>query len=333
MADFAREVRAHLTDPLRLVTALGLSENAQRQGGGVLIRCPVHAEKTPSCSVTRGPDGTIRVRCFGCDFTGDALSLVAVARGLELRGDQFREVLVEACRVWGLHTLGEALRSGRECPERAPVPPPPPPSPPRSYAPGVVELWGSAVDVDRDVVAAAYLSGRNMEPARVVEQRLLRALPEQASLPRWARYRGQSWLETGHRIIARLWDPSGKLVSLRAWRCIDGDSPKRLPPSGHRCSEHVLANRAGVELLRRSSRPVGVVVTEGEPDHVIASLAWPAHAVLGVGSGWWSKRFAERIPRDVPVVIYTDRDPAGERYADGVASTLPGHNVYRRTWR
>ena len=59
------EVRRTLVDPVRVCERLGLAKGARRQSTGLSIRCPAHAERTPSCSVTRGPDGTIRVRCFG----------------------------------------------------------------------------------------------------------------------------------------------------------------------------------------------------------------------------------------------------------------------------
>src|SRR5262245_24961753 len=79
------EVKRALDDPRGLCERLGLAERARNQRGGVTILCPWHAEKTPSCSVRVGKQGTIMVRCHACGASGDALSLVAVARGLDVR--------------------------------------------------------------------------------------------------------------------------------------------------------------------------------------------------------------------------------------------------------
>ena len=54
------------------------------------VRCPWHDERTGSCSRERRPDGTIRVRCFGCRASGDVLSLVAAVHGLDVRRDFVR---------------------------------------------------------------------------------------------------------------------------------------------------------------------------------------------------------------------------------------------------
>ncbi|HKY37133.1 MAG TPA: CHC2 zinc finger domain-containing protein [Polyangiaceae bacterium] len=100
----AAELRQALRDPRALCAALGIDRGAtkQRGGRGLMILCPAHAEKTPSCSVTLGADGTIRVKCFGgCDFTGDALTLIAVVRGLDPSA-QFGEVLREAAELVGV---------------------------------------------------------------------------------------------------------------------------------------------------------------------------------------------------------------------------------------
>ncbi|HOQ62242.1 MAG TPA: toprim domain-containing protein, partial [Vicinamibacterales bacterium] len=57
-----------------------------------------HGDKGPSCSLTRGADGTLRVRCFGCGFAGDVFHLVAACRSLTLPRD-FVEVLREAAAL------------------------------------------------------------------------------------------------------------------------------------------------------------------------------------------------------------------------------------------
>jgi hypothetical protein len=330
--DFAREVRAHLTNPERLCRALGLTKGMRRQAGdNVLILCPAHRERSPSCSVSSGPDGTVRVRCFGCQWTADALGLVAIVHDLDTRS-QFREVLVEACRLFGLHQLEDEITRGEPAPDRKPPPALPPPLPPPEYAPAleVAALWDAADPVTDDCEASGYLVSRRIDPDAVAAANLLRVLPRGAAVPSWARYRGQTWVETGHRLLARLWGADGRCVSLRAWRITAGDSPKRLPPTGHRCSGHVLANRPAVGMLLGKARPRRLVVAEGEPDWTNASLQWPAVAVVGTGSGWWSTELAARVPDGCCVVLWTDPDAAGQRYAEQITKTLGERVEVRR---
>lgn len=125
LPDRAAEIRRELSDPRRLVLGLGLGKGAQRQAGGFLVRCvdPNHDDRGPSLSITIGPDGTIRAKCFGCPLTGDALTLVALANGLDPRRD-FRAVLAEAGRLAGIDVEGAlAGRSERKA-EPSPTPPP-----------------------------------------------------------------------------------------------------------------------------------------------------------------------------------------------------------------
>src|SRR5690606_2268434 len=108
---------------------------------------------------------------------------------------------------------------------------------------------------------------------------LARVIPSTAkSLPDWARYRGRTWTETGHRLIVRAWDHDGRLRSVRAWRVTDGDSPKRLPPAGKRAAGLVLANRTAVLMLRRLACPLTLVIVEGEPDWISWSIQTPNDA-------------------------------------------------------
>ncbi len=104
LPDDARDVRDALCDPRGLCDALGLLDGPRswsRQARGVLVRCPWHEERTPSCSVFVGGDGTVAVKCHGCGASGDALSLVAAVRGLDLRAD-FGAVLEECAYLAGV---------------------------------------------------------------------------------------------------------------------------------------------------------------------------------------------------------------------------------------
>ena len=65
MSDDTAHIRAALDDARGLAEALGLLDGRrgrdwQSQPGGVLVLCPWHDERSPSCSITLGPDGTVR---------------------------------------------------------------------------------------------------------------------------------------------------------------------------------------------------------------------------------------------------------------------------------
>ena len=68
------------------------------------IRCPLpdHEDRTPSCSMTL-VDGKWLVKCFGCDFSGDGVDLLAAL---------YRMTTSEWCRI----------RASREAPMPVPVP-------------------------------------------------------------------------------------------------------------------------------------------------------------------------------------------------------------------
>lgn len=131
--DHAAEIKRRLTDARKLCSALGLLEGYKpaTQAGGLLVRCPQHGDRTPSCSVTPGPDGTIRVRCFGCELAGDVYSLIGAVRGLDPKiRDDFKTILREGADL-ASYDMGGDPRSAT--PPRAPVQPPavPAPAPPR----------------------------------------------------------------------------------------------------------------------------------------------------------------------------------------------------------
>jgi hypothetical protein len=96
----ALRLRRVLVDVRKLCAALGVSRGAKQQARGLLVLCPWHAEKYASCSVTLGQDGTVRVHCFTCQFSGDALTLIARVRELDVK-TQFRDVLAEVASIAG----------------------------------------------------------------------------------------------------------------------------------------------------------------------------------------------------------------------------------------
>jgi 5S rRNA maturation endonuclease (ribonuclease M5) len=322
-------IKQALRDPIAVCRALGLEAGAKRQGGGIFVRCPAHDDASPSCSVTRGADGTIRVRCFGCSMAGDVFDLVAAVERLDRRGD-FRKVAERAAELAGVGATSSA-------PTR-PAPPPPPPKPPPPVE-EVRELWERCTPTCVDPEVSAWLRSRAIDPAAVDAYGPARALPVGIDVPRWARYRGDApearpWNAIGYRCIVPLYDAAGELRSVRARQVGTprGDAPKALPPVGYGLRGLVMGCPLGSLLLALGAWPWWaerrVVVVEGEPDF----LTWAARgegartlAVLGLpGAGTWTVELADRIPDGSTVIIRTDPDDAGDRYATEIATTLRG---------
>src|SRR5579883_1525779 len=127
--DFA-EIKRLLNDPHQVVTWLGLGERAKRNGNGLLICCPRHGEKNPSCSIKPGDDGNLFVKCFACDFAGDVFRLISEVYQLDLKS-QSQEILRIAADQAGYRLAEE--RKAEKLPPRPqprPITPPKPAEPP-----------------------------------------------------------------------------------------------------------------------------------------------------------------------------------------------------------
>lgn len=338
MTGNAAAIRAELTDARALCTALelfpkGWRKPARAGRGGWLVRCPWcnRGEDTPPCSVSLGPDGTLRAKCFSCDASGDALSLIAAVRGLDLRAD-FPAVLGEAARLAGV-VLSLGPSSVRSAPTNHGS---------MTYPDEgeVSALWQDAYPVEADDEARGYLEGRAIDVGMVDLYDLARVLQPWANAPRWARCRGKSWASS-HRLILPVVDHLGVVRSLRAWRCSpqppDDDTPKRTAPAGKALSGLVLACPVARWMLATGKapswatpkHPFDVLITEGEPDF----LTWASRvsdsnptppAILGVVAGSWCDAIASRIPDDARVIVRTHQDATGDRYAAEIRESLAG---------
>jgi hypothetical protein len=329
MSDHAREVRLALADPVKLCGALGYSEGAKRQARGLLIRCPFHGERDPSCSVTIAEDQTIRVKCFACDKRTDALGLIAHQLGRSTDGSDFFEVLAEGARIAGLLELEAEIRDGRPRPDRPRAEAPPPrPEVPYPDQGEILEVWRRGLLPGDDAETSRYLVGRKIDPVAIGERGLARVLMPPA--PSWAIFGSRSWIETGHRLIVRVFDSHGQPRSVRGVRVRDNDTPKRLPPTQKKAKGLCMVNRSACAMLRNQEHPGRIVVVEGEPDF----LTWGTlteEPVIGLVIGAWSEEFAAAVPRACRVVIRTHEDDAGERYANEVIETLKSRQcTFRR---
>ena len=141
----------------------------KKTGNTYAVICPAHSENSPSCSISYGPDGTLRVNCFGCDLQGDIFSLVAAVERLDLERD-FPTVLEVAANLVGVTLTERTARNPSDyVPHRLPPPPPKAPVGPPPLSDEVFNdliapiLWTGRLDESnaaKDVTA--YLRSRGL---------------------------------------------------------------------------------------------------------------------------------------------------------------------------
>ena len=232
-------------------------------------------------------------------------------------------------------------------PSQPPVVPPAAPesaTPPRPPQVEVDRLWSLSRPVLDDPDVTAWLLSRAIPADRVELHDLARAIPADASIPRWAACQRVPWT-AHHRLIARGWGATGTAESLHARAA--GELPEGLPkglwPAAGPGSARglVLSDGWGRQLIATGRRPEGwrgeMVVAEGVPDWLVVATNYSdsdedAPAVLGVTAGSWTLEIASRVPDGTRVVIATDPDEAGDKYAQKIAATFQGRNCELRRW-
>ena len=334
----AAEVRRGLTDAWHLIEALGLGNGARPQAGGAWICCPVHDDQHPSCSVTMGPDHTLRWRCFGCGATGDALTLLAAARRLDLERD-FQQVLEEGAELAGLAPAG---------PERAPAPPrrpvPPPAPPPDDGFDQLARVLLELCPVAHQADVARYRGGRGLLaegrarwgalPAGSAAPGELRAaLLERCGAAAWERSglasprRSEAFAWPEHRLVIPWRAPGvdGAVLTLQR-RLVrparPGERNKYVFPRG-RLPVYPAGVEDAAELLGEG---VEVAYVEGAVDTValgILARRWGRErVVLGLpGVSSWRSAWAE-LARGAVALVALDPDDAGEAQVPRIAGDL-----------
>lgn len=340
--DHAAMVRRELVDVGRVVRALGLEKGAKREGRGMKVLCPAHGERTPSCSVRIAGDGTIAVKCFGCDLAGDVFSLVAAVRGLDVKTD-FPAVLLEAAELAGVDLGDEQHRARGVSPATFPVQPRPEPPPVLELAvfDRLASIMLEACPAESDDGVREYLRTRLLLgearadgwaalPANAtVRRELVAKIVSTIGVDAW-RLSGLASLDehdfahTEHRLIIPWRDPAG-LVQTVQRRALDGRRNKYVFPS-----KRGAAWPYGVDVL--AAHPdVPVLLVEGAVDVLaVRARAAPGWRPMprpyvpiglpGVGAKWiapWSTLLEGRS-----VCIGFDRDDAGEKRARELAVEL-----------
>jgi hypothetical protein len=234
---------------------------------------------------------------------------------------RFRECSVDqkiAVREWFEGVCGVGLVDAyfRKAP-----PPPPPEHPPFEE---VRRFLAECTSVHRDEKIAEYLTFRGIDSREVAKQDLAVAMPW-ADPPSWASIGPNSWPRTHHRLLVPLYDAMGALRSVLARSIERQPLLKSVAPSGFARSGLVMANRVALMMLRGKARPADIVIREGEIDFMTEAVsAAPELAVMGIISGSWTPAVASRLPVGARVIVATDADAAGDKYAEAIAATLQG---------
>jgi Toprim-like len=155
--ELADQIKHALTRVSALCLGLGLGPGSKPNGRGRLVRCPAHGERDASCGVTIGESGTVRVKCFGCGFSGDVLALIGAVYHLDPKAD-FPEILQIGADLAGITIPEREGAPERPRPAVRPLPPTQelPPEPVRPPASVDEELaLGRAVRVLEDLFPVA----------------------------------------------------------------------------------------------------------------------------------------------------------------------------------
>ena len=319
-----RDIRVALSDPYRVAELLGLGKGAMRQAAGLLVRCPGHGDTDASLSLTRGQDGTLRVKCFGCDLSGDIYSLIAAAEGHVLPRD-FPAVKARCAELAGMASdvRGEDVRA-------APVKLP---SLPDAEFHELAEFILRSGAIRRQWATGKYLDSRGLfeesvrdEWAALPTMRTLFA-PTRRNAEACGLAREGSWVHSDNRLVIPWRGPDGKIQSLQRRRLDDGKPKYVFPPGrGPRWPY-------GVDRLVDDGLPV--VLCEGAVDvlalrRILARRGKRAH-VLGLpGVKGWRRDWAS-LGQGRPVVLALDNDSAGEAGCAEILADLGEASVTR--WR
>lgn len=151
------------------------------------------------------------------------------------------------------------------------------------------------------------------------------ALPDRPDwLPaamRWG-LRGRT---THPSLVVPAWSLDGARTNLVARNLDHTTGPKATRATGIQAAGYLYANRLGREALAGRA-PTDVIITEGETDWLLWASERPDLAVLGIYSGSGTPELAKRLAAATHagrrIVLRTDRDTAGDKYAEKLTAAL-----------
>jgi DNA primase len=348
------DLRALLASPAEVAAALGLC--TRRTGNGnVLVLCPWHAERNPSCSLFVGAQQDLRVHCYACGAGGDVFALIAQVNGLDIRKD-FVGVLHEARALVGAHVglaAGQAEPSLSVARRKAPRPEP---GLSAALYHAVAWAWLSLCAEHQELCLERqersrgrdYLAERGLllqadaagivslpdtiHDARVVVGQLRFGGSERrafssdqldaAGIVKLGEHGGYAFRWPEHLVLIPWVDRRGAITAVQQ-RYVGTDEPlnKYVWPPGRAAHQPF-----GVEVLR-NKRNVDIVIVEGALDVLarreLANMHGEDIDVIGIASaGSPLAGLPIDLLRGKRVRVAVDRDAAGERAASALRKAL-----------
>lgn len=281
--------------------------------------------------------------CFTCEESGDAIDFASHHIG----GARFRDLAPERkdeVKAWfGFDDDRRVFTPvARERPQERPAALE---NLEAEYPPlrDVEALWEACRPVDADSDVLGYLAWRGIAPAKLVEHDCARALPFHAGCPAWARFGAEPWSESGHRLIVPLYDFTGTMRSVIARSIERQPAKKSLGVQGYGRRGLVMAGSYGREMLLTGAQAhwhrlerLRLTVVEGEisflrsvasgNDDVLDEDFRPAafRCVVGIFAGSFTRDVASRVPSGTTVIIATDNDDQGRKYASEIEERMAG---------
>jgi hypothetical protein len=308
--------------------------NAERRGKG---------ERRPPCGVTNGGKGW---KCWTCNKTGDAVTLVALVTGGNppSKGDGKGWAAVRAeCARRGWCDAADARKGPQKAPglrrgrARLSTLAATPSTPPVDRAANAVRtrpppeelsaLWDAAGPVTADAGVTSWAKARPELDLVLVGALDLARVLDGNSNPAWWPY------PAVFRLAALAFDARGERASLQARAVALARNGKTRNPKGYSPGPVWFANAAGQAMLRGEAAEdlAGVLVCEGLTDWLATSCAADreglALAVLGAIEGSWAPLAEVRLPEGVPVYLAPDvgdKDGKGDHYAEKARKALAG---------
>jgi DNA primase len=352
MRSDALDLRARISAD-EAIRICGLTDRARRLGPGRwMVCCPAHDDGTPSCSVRDADDGTVAVRCFGCELAGDIFHLVAAVEGLNITAD-FPAVLRRTADLAG-HDLDASADKRPPPPPRPHVPAGPPPLADERFAAIVAPiLYCGSLDADNSGAAdvVRYLAGRGLLEAARADG--WAALPPIACQGTWARalwdaadenFDGyqppftrddldragllgrDGFVHPEARLCIPWRDPSGIVVGLQRRR-LDHGEPKYVHPRGRPQRWPF-----GVERSEGIPFDVPLVFVEGAVDVLalrsLLAERGEAAIVVGLPGLTWRAGWAQLASGRV-AGVGIDTDAAGEAKVRNIADDLAAAGAVR----
>jgi hypothetical protein len=277
--------------------------------------------------------------CFRCGSRGDTIDLVSFT----ISGSKFMNLDKEdkfSVRAWfedhGLIRPRSGFRFGATCSPKRRTAPKPPKAIPVVYPDRdeLRDLWARCTHPieSRDPEAQKYLRGRGYSLEVLGTMDVCRILPRPNShaWPKWW-HKGRSY--SYRAVTLGFSTKDGRARGLHG-RSVTTRSVAKTRWHDGTAKGLVFANPAArVHLAKRQTDCDTVVVVEGVTDFwtacqscYSAGMPW---LVFGCTSGTFVALGEAGLPQDLPVLVCTDPDKVGKRYAQEVANALPDHRVIR----